>query len=86
MASDSPISSSPAEHLSFFRFPPKIRLQLYSEFLIYFGPIIMRITETNEALYLPQFKGLYPDLLRVSKQVHSEASPLLYAENCFRFV
>ena len=35
---------------------------------------------------LPDFEGLYPDLLRINKQMHSEASPVLYARNCFEFV
>jgi hypothetical protein len=67
MTSASPILTSPNGHLPFFRFPPEIRVQIYSELLIHSGPIVMRVAENDGTLSLPQFKGLYPDLLRVNK-------------------
>jgi hypothetical protein len=70
----------------FFSFPTEIRLKIYSELLIHSGPIVIRL---SDGAFYPLKKAdlphLCPEVLRVNKKVHSEASALLYSQNCFKF-
>ncbi|SPJ78060.1 uncharacterized protein FTOL_06449 [Fusarium torulosum] len=75
--------------MNLFTFPVEIRLKIYSQLLVhpaliklekreYFSPARLR-------LRLEESIDLFPALLRISKQVHDEAVPLLYSDNCFHF-
>ena len=65
----------------------EIRLQIYSELLVHSGPIdfVADYGPPSPRLFRCQRVGLCPAVLRVSRMMHREASPLLYSSNCFRF-
>jgi hypothetical protein len=73
--------------INFFGFPTEIRLKIYSELLVDSEPIIFIADygPSSPPLFRSKRDGLCPALLRVNKRVHSEASPLLYSNNRFRF-
>jgi hypothetical protein len=73
--------------MNFFGFPKEIRLQIYSELLVRPEPIVFVADygPPSPPLFRSERDGLCPALLELSKQAHSEASPLLYSNNRFRF-
>jgi hypothetical protein len=74
--------------MSFFGVPSEIRLKIYSELLVHSEPIVFVADDDGPPappLFRSKRDGLCPALLRVNKKVHSEASPLLYSNNRFRF-
>ncbi|KAI0182705.1 hypothetical protein EV127DRAFT_322320, partial [Xylaria flabelliformis] len=73
--------------MNFFHLPKEIRLQIYSELLVLPEPIVFLVNygPPSPSLSRSNRDGLCPALLRVNKQVHSEASSLLYSNNRFRF-
>ncbi|ELR08388.1 hypothetical protein VC83_03531 [Pseudogymnoascus destructans] len=73
--------------VNFFSFTPEIRLKIYSELLVLSEPIIFVADygPPSPPLIRSSRVGLYPALLRINKQAHGEASPLLYSNNCFQF-
>jgi hypothetical protein len=73
--------------INFFGFPTEIRLKIYSEPLVDSEPIIFIADYglSSPPLFRSKRDGLCPALLRVNKRAHSEASPLLYSNNRFRF-
>lgn len=72
----------------FLNLPVEIRLMIYENLLIHQdGPYIMassymHVDRTSREKPL----GLSPAILRVNKQIHNEASPVLYSKNRFRFL
>jgi len=60
---------------------------IYSELLVLSESIIFVADYFPPSLPLIRSRryNLYPALLRVNKQAHGEASPLLYSNNCFQF-
>jgi len=69
--------------IHFSDLPVEIRLQIYSELLVQSDVILVpwssggRLVKTKICLY--------PEILRVSKRIHRETSPLLYSSNRFQF-
>lgn len=72
--------------MDFFELPTEIRLKIYSELLVHNKMIVFVVEDrpTPKPLFRPKNYGLCPALLRISKRVHREASPLLYSNNSFR--
>ena len=72
--------------MNFSKIAIEIRLQIYSELLVHPGPIdfLADFGPLSPPLFRGQKYGLCPAILRVSRMIHREASPLLYS-NCFRF-
>ena len=72
--------------MGFLDVATEIRLKIYSELLVCSEPILVA---DHSPLLPPLFRsrkdGLHPAVLRLSKMVYSEASPLLYSNNRFRF-
>ena len=68
--------------MDFFNLPAEIRLQIYEELLVLSEPIIFN---SYRPFRMQQRYGLCPALLRTSKGVHREASPMLYSSNRFEF-
>ncbi|KAK5659882.1 hypothetical protein OQA88_13345 [Cercophora sp. LCS_1] len=66
--------------------PTEIRLQIYAKLLVLNRPIQLG---TDQDPYHPRLwtrtTGLSPAILRVNKQIHSEATPFLYSNNRFKF-
>lgn len=60
---------------------------IYSELLVLSEPIVFVADYVPSSPPLIRSRGdsLYPALLRINKQTHGEASPLLYSNNCFQF-
>ncbi|TGJ86688.1 hypothetical protein E0Z10_g2014 [Xylaria hypoxylon] len=73
--------------MNFFGVPTEVRLQIYSELLVLPEPIVFGAGygAPSPPLFRSNRGRLCPALLRVNKQVHSEASSLLYSNNRFRF-
>jgi len=74
--------------MNFLDLPAEIRLQIYEELLVRSEPIIFRMSGFPPSPPLYLYKGAYglcPALLRASKSVYREASPLLYSRNRFDF-
>jgi hypothetical protein len=73
--------------MGFFDLPKEIRLQIYSELLVHPEPIVLVAAygPPSPPLLRSRRNGLCPALLQLNKQAHSEASPLLYSNNRFRF-
>src|ERR1700735_5560061 len=71
-----------AVSMDFFNLPAEIRLQIYEELLVLSEPIIFN---SYRPFRMQQRYGLCPALLRTSKGVHREASPMLYSSNRFEF-
>ena len=73
--------------MNFFGFPKEIRLQIYSELLVCSDPIVFVADygPLSPPLFRSRRDGLCPALLEANKKVYSEASPLLYSNNRFRF-
>jgi hypothetical protein len=78
--------------MNFFNFPAEIRLQIYEELFVLPEPIRFRTnlgswddSRPTHTLLLNKRYGLCPALLRGSKSVNREASPLLYSSNLFEF-
>lgn len=73
--------------MNFFNIAREIKLRIYSELLVNSGPIdfIADYGPPSPPLFRRQRHGLYPAVLCVSKEIHREASPVLYSSNCFRF-
>ena len=67
--------------------PAEIRLCILSELLVLSEPIIFTadLGPSSASLLRRQRHGLCPAVLRVSKLMHDEGSPLLYSENRFCF-
>ena len=65
----------------------EIRHRIYSELLINSGPIdfVADYGPPSPPLFRRQRDGLYPAVLRVSRMMYDEASPILYSRNCFQF-
>jgi hypothetical protein len=72
--------------MDLFTFPIEIRLKIYSELLVHHGPIDFSVPFWGNlsSRLCPKGTGIYPTLLRASKQVYGEAISLLYSDNCFR--
>src|SRR5712664_1713718 len=69
--------------MNFLNLPAEIRLQIYEELLVLSEPIGF---PSSPPLFLRESAfGLCPALLRASKSVYREASPLLYSRNRFDF-
>src|SRR5271156_491988 len=81
------ITSNTTTAINFFDFPTEIRLKIYSELLVHSEPIVFVADSgrSSPPLFRSKGDGLCPALLRVNKRAHSEASPLLYSNNRFRF-
>ncbi|RDL35191.1 Uncharacterized protein BP5553_07122 [Venustampulla echinocandica] len=73
--------------MNLFGLPKEIRLQIYSELLVHLEPIVFLADHgpPSPPLFRSKRDGLCPALLQLNKQAHSEASPLLYSNNRFRF-
>ncbi|KAI4859703.1 hypothetical protein F4820DRAFT_462268 [Hypoxylon rubiginosum] len=73
--------------MKFFEFATEIRLSIYSELLVLDETIDFAADHgpPSPPLFRSKRDGLCPALLRVSKQVHREATPLLYSNNRFWF-
>jgi hypothetical protein len=73
--------------MSLLSLPKELRLQIFSELLVDPEPIVFVANWGRRSRPLIRYKkdGLCPAILRLNKQTHSEASPLLYASNRFRF-
>lgn len=73
--------------MDFFNSPKEIRLQIYSELLVHSEPIVFvaHYGPSSPPLFRSRRISLCPALLRLNTQAYSEASPLLYSNNCFRF-
>ncbi|KAL2047868.1 hypothetical protein ABVK25_011277 [Lepraria finkii] len=73
--------------MNFSKIAIEIRLKIYSELLVHSGPIdyIADYGPPSPPLFRRQRDGLCPAVLRVSRIMHGEASPLLYSSNCFPF-
>ena len=73
--------------MNFLEFPTEIRFNIYSELLVVDETIVFVASHGPRSPPLLRYKsdGLCPALLRVSKRVYHEASPLLYSNNRFRF-
>jgi hypothetical protein len=67
----------------FLDLPVEIRLQIYSELLIQSETIV--VPWTSGDWLTTNTVCVYPEILRVNKKIHSEASPILYSENRFKF-
>ena len=74
--------------MNFFNFPAEIRLQIYEELFVRPEPLIFITSNFSSTLPLitEQCYHLCPELLRTSKSVHREASPVLYSGNGFKFI
>ena len=72
--------------MNFSKIAIEIRLKIYSELLVHSGPIdfVADFGPLSPPLFRGQKDGLCPAILRLSRMIHCEASPLLYS-NCFRF-
>lgn len=71
-----------------FDLPAEIRLKILSELLVLEEsiPLVLEYsTPVRAARRRQQGDGLTPQLLRLNKQAHSEAGPVLYSQNVFRF-
>ena len=68
--------------MNFFKLPAEIRLQIYEKLLVSPDPI-----QFYHPSFPPDLSGYQgcPALLRASKRVHREASPVLYSYNRFEF-
>ena len=62
--------------LDFLSLPPKTRLRIYEYVLVCEPQLIPDYTP-------PANQPLTPSILRTCKQIHSEASPVLYSKNTF---
>ena len=73
--------------MHFFDLPLELRLQIYSELLVFPEPIVFELDYDPGLLPLVRCKrgGLCPALLRVNKKVYSEANMVFYSDNHFRF-
>jgi len=73
--------------MGFSDLPTEIRLEIYSELLVLSEPIDFLADRgpLSPPLFRSRRHKLHPAVLRVSRMVHGEASPLLYSNNCFRF-
>lgn len=69
---------------SFLDLPFEVQLQIYSELLI--QPELIVIFSSLDDRPARNKLHVYPDILRVNKRIHSEASGLLYSKNVFRFL
>jgi hypothetical protein len=80
-------ASNTTTAINFFGFPTEIRLKIYSELLVHSEPIVFVADygPSSPPLFRSKRDGLCPALLCVNKRAHSEASPLLYSNNRFRF-
>ncbi|RDW72894.1 hypothetical protein BP6252_06801 [Coleophoma cylindrospora] len=67
--------------------PIEIRLRIFSELLVLSEPIefVAKYGPLSPPLFRRRRDGLYPAILRVSRMMHLEASPLLYSMNRFHF-
>lgn len=67
--------------------PTEIRLKIYEEVLVLPRPVtLVSVYQVSDGpINISQGSGLCPALLRVNRAVYREASPLLYAKNCFQF-
>jgi hypothetical protein len=65
----------------------EIRLKIFSELLVLSEPIdfVADYGPPSPPLFRRRRDGLYPAILRVSRMMHLEASPLLYSNNRFQF-
>ncbi|KAJ9161147.1 hypothetical protein NKR19_g2579 [Coniochaeta hoffmannii] len=72
-----------------FDLPAEIRLKIYSELLVLEESIPLVLEYSTPPLRAVRRRqkgdGLCPAVLRLNKQVHDEASPVLYSQNVFRF-
>jgi hypothetical protein len=70
--------------IHFFDLPIEIRLKIYSEVLVQPAPIVIGADKPVPP-QSPRTLSVYPELLRIDKRIHSEASVLLYSKNHFQF-
>ena len=71
-----------------FDLPAEIRLKIYSELLVLEDsiPLVLEYSTPLRAVRRRhRGDGLCPAVLRLNKQAHDEASPVLYSQNVFRF-
>lgn len=74
--------------MQLFDLPAEIRLKIYSELLLLEEsiPLVLEYSTPLRAVRRRQRgDALWPALLRLNKQAHDEASPVLYSQNIFRF-
>lgn len=73
--------------MGFFDVATEIRLKIYAELLVLSEPIdfVADYGPPAPPLFRSRRDGLHPAVLRISRMVYGEASPLLYSNNCFRF-
>jgi hypothetical protein len=71
--------------MNFFDLHTEIRLKIYSELLVHSESIVFVADygPPSPPLLRSKRDSLYPALLRVNKNVYSEASPPLYSNNRF---
>lgn len=69
----------------FLGLPTEIRLIIYENLLVHHGGYIMACSYVESTYQQPPL-GLWPAILRVNKQVHGEASEVLYGNNRFQFL
>ncbi|KAF7886626.1 uncharacterized protein EAF01_011304 [Botrytis porri] len=77
---------NPRPQLHFFDLAIEIRLKIYNELLIASdsSPLEIKSSETSPSYLIPSKRyHLCPAILRSNKQVHLEASPILYSSNKF---
>ncbi len=74
--------------MNFSGIATEIRLKIFSELLVLSEPIdfVAPYGPPSPTLFRRQRDGLCPAVLRVSRMIHREASPLLYSNNRFRFL
>ncbi|TGO44466.1 hypothetical protein BCON_0514g00050 [Botryotinia convoluta] len=86
--SSSPVPRSQTSKLNFLDLTIEIRLKIYEELLVAPEPLSLIFTSSpGDPAQLIAVREdsdcLSPQLLRVSKQIHHEATPLLYSNNQF---
>jgi hypothetical protein len=84
--SDTPSSTT----MTLLTLPKELRLQIFSELLVDPDPIVFGANwdfSRSPSRPLVRYKedGLCPAVLQLNRQTHSEASPILYINNCFKF-
>lgn len=75
--------------MSFFNLAAEIRLQIYSELLSQDDPITLMTNHhhPNDSRSIRVLcSRIHPALLRVCKLINQEATPILYSNNCFKFL
>lgn len=84
MASSGSLHSAPTD---FFNLPPRARHEVYRLVLALPHPLYLFQDHPSEvALFAPDKPTFWTSILRVNRQMHLEASEVLYSTNCFHLV